>query len=188
MAMSVGIGFAQEDRAMPGIAGKECPRPFITHTKQIQPLPSFNPQDMPTWGTHANQGVGGTKVNTWSGVSFDWRKQIDQCCLVTNARLTVTFKALQVSSCGPPTPSTSANDQWSIVSGAAVTSGVNWVSGPHPAPGSFWCPGLPGVTTATAVVDVTNPSVLNSGHFSVFVEDDTEIVSASLVITECCTH
>ena len=174
IALSVSTGFAQEGRVA-------CPFPF---TKTLQGSGTFvNIQDMlPAWSGHPHQGIGGTAINTWSGYSFDFRKVLPgPCCQVTSAKLTVVFKALQGGACGS---STSANDGWGIVhaGGQGVTAGVA-----PPAGTIFPCPVTTG-QTVTKVVTVTNQQVLNSGFLSIFAQDDTEIVSASLVITGCCVN
>ncbi len=168
MALSVGSAFAQEGHAA-------CPYPF---TKTLQASGTFvNVPDMPTgWSSHPHQGIGGTAVNTWSGYTFDLRKQLPgQCCQLTSAKLTVTFKALQPGPCGPPPfAATSANDEWSI-------KGVQ-------AAAHIFCPAPGTGGPVTKQVTVTNQQVLNSGFLSLFAEDDTEIVSATLVLTGCCVN
>ena len=173
IALSVSTGFAQEGRVA-------CPFPF---TRTLQASGTFvNVPDMPAaWNSHPHQGIGGTAINTWSGYSFDFRKSLPgACCQVTSAQLTVTFKALQGGRCKS---STSANDAWQIMhAGSSVTAGVVPSTG-----GIYPCPVTTG-QTVTKVVTVTNQQVLNSGVLSIYAEDDTEIVSASLVITGCCVN
>lgn len=183
VALSVGTTFAQDK----GGVRHACPYPF---TKTLQASgASVNAADMPAgWNSHLHQGIGGTALNAWSGYSFDVKKQLpgQPCCQVTSATLTVTFKALQGGPCGS---STSANDAWSIMSnGHAVAAGV------APPAGAIYCPSSNPIatgytTTKTVTFDqaVLN-NILSGGFLSIYAEDDTEIVSASLVISGCCVN
>lgn len=53
--------------------------------------------------------------------------------------------------------------------------------------GPIWtaCPFAAGATV-TRTVTITNPAILNSGHVSLAIQDDTAITSASLKVFECC--
>lgn len=182
LALSVNTAYAQTTGTDPTHPGNTpCPHPF---TITLPPASGnfVNLPDMPaTWNSHAHQGIGGTAQNTFSGFSFDFRKLPGPCCQVTSARLTVTFKALQG---GPCKSATSANDLWAIThAGSGVATGIV----PAASGLIFPCPTATG-QTVTKVVTVTNPFVLSSGFLSIFTEDDTEIVSATLVITGCCVN
>lgn len=196
MACSVGTSFAQVSPGGAGlgtmspIAGPDgtvpCPHPF---TRTLTASGNFvHVPDMPAgWNGHAHQGIGGAAVNTWSGYSFDLGKPPlpDKCCEITSAKLTVTFKALQAGQIGPSS-ATSGNDLWNIVSGGnTVTAGVN----PLPTPYIFGTAGSVALgQQITKTVTVTNYAVLHSGYLSIFVEDDTDIVSATLVLSGCCVN
>jgi len=168
-AMGPGTGTAPAPGAVP------CPFPF-----SLPPLVAsgnfVNVPDMPNgWNTHAHQGIGGTAVNTWSAYSFTLPKRDPKvCCRITSAHLTVVFKALQGGATGS---STSGNDRWAIMSrGTSIAPSEPIFDGSAVTTGQ----------TVTKTVTITNAAALGSGFLSVFAEDDTEIVSATLVLSGCC--
>jgi len=94
-----------------------------------------------------------------------------QCCLMTSGKLVVTLKSLLG---GNPSQSNSGNDGIAIYSGpAAVVNQLIWSNGSNPGD----------TTTLTFTIPA---AVLATGHFSLYVQDDTAVVSAHLSMVACC--
>jgi len=159
---------AQEERH-PG-PPVPCPHPVsvVILAGTTPPTPDqmdLGPQLYPTSvGSQWNQ----TAVNKHFGHTFHFAKE---CCLMTSGTLTVKIKALQG---GPAKSATSANDAVNLVSNKTVVQQQQpWINGVS--------------TGATTVVTFNVPaSVLSRGLLSIFVQDDTAVLSAELKMTGCC--
>ena len=162
---------AQEFEPRPG-PPMSCPHP-ITGTIDAEKHPptpdpaDFGPKLAPlVSGSQWNQ----TAVNKAFGTTFHFRKPHD-CCVWTKGTLVVKLKALQGGPKGSPT---SANDGVSIISGGvSVTGQTPWPNG----------------TTTGATTTLTfniPPNILAKGEFSLYVEDDTAVLSAHLTLQGCC--
>lgn len=116
-----------------------------------------------------------TAVNKSFGHTFHFKNE--ECCLMTTGTLQVKVKCLQT---GNASSSTSGNDDIYLVKPPGVpVSGFSRRVWPQPA----GC-------VAGAVTTVTFPgipaSVLSTGRVSFFVEDDTAVISATLILNGCC--
>ncbi len=158
-----------------------CPAPFKTRVSASDY--SVLQSEMPEQWKPGN-GLNGTKRDTFYAHTFYWKTQggCCSCCQMTSATLNVTFRAL--SSGRSPSSSDAGNDGFYVVTtnGANVAAGVNGT-------GPVWSnhPFSAG-NTVTKTVVITNPDILNSGHLSILVQDDTAITSASLSIVGCCVN
>jgi hypothetical protein len=96
----------------------------------------------------------------------------NECCVITSGELIINLKALQTAL--PGVNGASGNDGVNVYSGTALVVGhVPWTSG----------------VTAGTVKTVTFPiaaTFLTGGLLSFYVQDDTAVTSATLIITRCC--
>jgi hypothetical protein len=167
----VSSAMAQELRTGPPVP---CPHPvsLVLHAPPPSP-PTRDPGDFSgTLGTATNGSVWNqTQVNKGFGYSFQLPKK--ECCIFTQGTLVVTVKALQGGPKGSPT---SANDAVEVVhNGASV-------------PGAAVQPFINGCTTGqTTTVTINVPAnILATGIVSLYVEDDTAVISAELRLQGCC--
>jgi len=157
---------AQEAR----VDGVACPHPYTTviHGNQHPPAPVLSdfPPNIGVTGSVWNQ----TAVNKHFGHTFQFPSPKD-CCLMSYGQLVITIKALQTGKFGT---STSGNDAINLFSGGVSFANQNaWPSG--------------ATAGQTRPVTFTIPAnILAKGEFSLYVEDDTAVVSADLTLRGCC--
>jgi len=183
-SLAAGSLAAQEDArsaaaAQEGVAVAQpapCPHPISLTINGTSTRPSVDPADVPASlvaslaGSQWNQ----TAVDRHFGHTFHFPAPTPgkECCLMTSGILTVKVKALQG---GPPKSATSANDGINLFSHGVVFAGQSpWYTS--------------GVTTGqTATLTFTiPPSVLATGEFTLYVQDDTAVLSAELKLQGCC--
>jgi hypothetical protein len=112
-----------------------------------------------------------TAPNKAFGHTFHFPATPGECCLMTKGTLTVTFKALQDASQGG---ANAGNDGATLYSGHTVV-----------AQQQIW----PGTASAGATTTLTFPlgaNALASGLLSLYVQDDTAVLKAELVVEGCC--
>jgi hypothetical protein len=163
-----GSGLAQVERIAPG-PQVPCPYPISQIIKGNATPPSADPSDLPPGTNVAGSAWNQTAVNQHFGHTF--RFPTKDCCAYTRGTLIVTVKALQG---GPRGSATSANDSVYVFSGPTrVGEQQPWLSG---------------VTTgATTTLTFNIPqNILNNGHLTLYVQDDTAVVSADLRLEGCC--
>ena len=137
-----------------------CPNPV--HYVITRPTAAGSQQPATILGTY-NQ----TSINQSFKDTFTFKPQQGQCCQYSAGKLHVTYKALQS---GPANSSTSANDDAGLM--------------PGPYPRIF--SGAVTAGTIKTVDYVVTPAMIASGSVTLYVEDDTAVVSATLEITGCC--
>jgi hypothetical protein len=164
-AITLGAGPAKAQapeaaRMLPG-ASVPCPNPV--RSVITRPTSPGSQQPATILGTY-NQ----TAVNQSFKDTFTFKPPQGQCCQFTSGRLLVTFKALQS---GPANSSTSANDDAGLM--------------PGPYPRIFTGAVTAGTIRANVPFTLT-AAQLASGSVTLYVEDDTAVVSATLEIIGCC--
>jgi len=164
-AISLGAGpaKAQAPEAARMIPGPAVPCPNPVHSIITRPTSPGGQQPATILGTY-NQ----TSINQSFKDTFTFKPPQGQCCQYTSGVLRVTYKALQG---GPPNSSTSANDDAGLM--------------PGPYPRIFTGAVAAGTIKANVPYTLT-PAMLASGSVTLYVEDDTAVVSATLEITGCC--
>jgi hypothetical protein len=101
-------------------------------------------------------------------------KITSKCCQWNSGTLTVTYKALQS---GPKGSSTSADDSRS----------VNYLGASVPGTGGYVYTTFPVTAGTTVTTSYTIPAdIVASGRVSFSLQDDSAVVSATLVVTGCC--
>lgn len=163
-----GSVLAQVDRIAPGPL-VPCPYPISQIIKGNAAPPASDPADLPPNTNVAGSAWNQTAINQHFAHTF--RFPTKDCCAYTKGTLIVTVKALQGGPKGSPT---SVNDSVNVYSaGTNVGQQQPWISG---------------VTTgATTTLTFNIPqNVLNSGHLTLYVQDDTAVVSADLRLEGCC--
>ena len=165
-AISLGAGPAKAQapeaaRMIPG-PGVPCPNPV--HYVITRPTAAGSQQAATILGTY-NQ----TSINQSFKDTFTFKPPQGQCCQFTSGTLKVTYKALQSGDANHV--STSWNDDAGLM------------PGPYP---RIWGPGpVPAGQVKTIPYNLT-PAMLASGSITLYVEDDTAVVSATLEIIGCC--
>lgn len=96
----------------------------------------------------------------------------NECCVITGGKLIINIKALQD---GFPKGVGAANDGVNVYTGNAVV-GQN---------SPWWLTGVTSGTTKTVTFPIP-AGALTSGLLSFYVQDDTAVLSAELVIERCC--
>ncbi len=114
--------------------------------------------------------------------TFEWKPKT-RCCQVTKAVLKVELKAIQRGA--SPKSADSGNDRIAIVSsgGVSIPPFNEPVYDPN---GTF---PIPAGTLATKIWSLQGSDLnkLNTAHtLSFFVQDDSSVLSATLVLTICC--
>jgi hypothetical protein len=163
-AITVGAGpaKAQAPEAARMLPGPSVPCPNPVHSVITRPTSPGSQQPATILGTY-NQ----TAVNQSFKDTFTFKPPQGQCCQFTSGTLRVTYKALQS---GPANSSTSANDDAGLM------------PGPYP---RIFSGAVTAGTIKTVVYPLT-PAHLASGSVTLYVEDDTAVVSATLEIVGCC--
>ena len=150
-----------------------CPHPYSQTFKApppATPAPVLSelPANMqsPVAGSQWNQ----TAINKHFAHTFRFPSE-RQCCLISKATLSVTIKALQG---GPKDSPSSANDMVYVFAGGTV------LQSQQP-----WKNGVATGTTTTLTFNFTQQQ-LAGGMLTIYVQDDTAVVSASLNVSGCC--
>ncbi len=167
--LSAGLVMGQEVQR-PGPPAP-CPHPVTITINAGSAAPAPDLTQFPAGSNVAGSVWNQTAINKHFGHTFHFPAPGRECCIMTSATLRVTIKALQGGRKGSPT---SANDSISILSGGvSVLQQSPWLNGV--------------ATGATTTLSFNIPaSVLATGQFSLYAEDDTAVVSATLVLTGCC--
>lgn len=151
-----------------------CPYPYnqtFTSGPQATPIAAQFPAGLQA--AIAGSVWNHTAINRQFGHTFSFPSQ-RECCLITSGKLEVTIKALQG---GGANSSTSANDAVHvIVNGASATYQQPWLT--------------TGVATGDTqpVYFTLTAAQLASGNISIYVQDDSAVVSARLTVSGCCTR
>ncbi|HXH41879.1 MAG TPA: hypothetical protein VNN08_24865 [Thermoanaerobaculia bacterium] len=118
-----------------------------------------------------------TAVNKSFGHTFHFpATTVNECCLMTKGTLQVKVKCLQT---GGANSSTSGNDDIELVQHGAPVSGFSKRVWPQPA-------GCVAGAVTTVTFNNIPVAVLSTGRVSFFVEDDTAVISATLILNGCC--
>jgi hypothetical protein len=148
-----------------------CPHPYSTTIKGNSHPPAPDLADFPP-----NFGVTGsvwnqTAVDKHFGHTFHFPAPPKECCLMTYGQLVITIKALQG---GAFNTASSGNDGINLFSaGVQFANQAAWPSG--------------ATTGQTRTVTFNIPAnILAKGEFSLYVQDDTAVVSADLTLRGCC--
>jgi hypothetical protein len=157
-------------RALPVRPNVPCPHPTtrtLTITTPAQVLSEF-PASI--HAAISNSQLNSPRTDTAFGHTF--RFPVEGCCIWTRGELRVTIKALQG---GPANSSTSANDAVNVYAGTQnIAFQQPWKN--------------TGVATG-AVTTVTfqfNATQLAGGMLSIYVQDDSSVQSAELILEGCC--
>lgn len=172
--MTAGLATAQE----PGIAAAPmadsrmlCPFPFVQHIPGGSGASTILATEFPA---SIRPAIAGSMWNQthWDrafGHTFRFEPKRGDCCALTGAILTIKIKAL-VGGAGP----TSANDAINVYVGGVVKAArTPWTAGVHTGD-------LQTVTIPLTAAD------LSTGLVSIYVEDDTAVLSADLELDWCC--
>jgi hypothetical protein len=114
-----------------------------------------------------------TAINKAFGHTFRFPSMPRECCLMSKGTLTVTVKALQDAS---PNSSNAGNDSVNVYSGG----GARAQQSPWAGTGT-----IPAGTVKTLTFPLT-ANDLGTGFLSIYVQDDTAVVKADLVVEGCC--
>jgi len=110
--------------------------------------------------------------------TFHWTNSGKECCrCIDGATLTVKLKALQTGGVGSPS---SGNDYIVVVSSLAPNNHVVESR-------SAWPNGATAGQIETLTFQIPCKYLAN-GHLSFYVEDDTAVLSATLLLTRCCLN
>jgi hypothetical protein len=167
--LSASAAMAQESRRVgPPVP---CPHPITITINGGSTPPTPDPADFGAGANVIGSVWNQTATDKHFGHTFHFPAPGRECCIMTSGTLRVTVKALQGGPKGSPT---SANDSINVMS-----SGVNF---------GQQQPWLNGVATgATTTLTFTiPPNILAKGQFSLYVQDDTAVVSAQLILSGCC--
>lgn len=164
---------AQEEERKPG-PPMPCPHPVIVTIKAETHPPTPDPAD---FGPKLAPLVAGSQWNQTAidkafGTTFHFPGEA-KCCAWTKGTLVVTVKALQS---GKPGSSTSANDDIDIISGGSPVPGLGR---------RIWPSGATAGSSTTIPINIP-ANILDKGEFSLYVEDDTAVLSAHLTLEGCC--
>lgn len=161
---------AQERAAISPQPVVACPHPISVTLKGPNP-PAPDPGDFgklypAVKGSEWNQ----TAIDKAFGTTFHLPRR-GECCVWTSATVTLTIKALQG---GAFNSASSGNDGINILSqGTSVAGTPAWPNGCH--------------TGDTRTVSISVPaSALAQGQFSLYVQDDTAVVDATVQLQGCC--
>ncbi len=181
--LASGSSVAQQEERHEGHA-QPCPHPTKLVLHAANPVtydPSdFIPSQIALLTSSQPLTINQTQINKAFAYTFKLPGSPKECCLWKEGSLTVTIKALQA---GPPGSATSANDSVSVVSSASTASNklaVGWSPSPFAAGAT-----LGEIKTHTFVIPAY---VLDTGHVSFIMQDDSALVSAVLTVEGCCLH
>jgi hypothetical protein len=163
-AVSLGAGAAkaqapETERMVPPGLAVPCPNPVHYVITRPTAAGSQQPASLGTYNQLA--------INQSFKDVFSFKPPHGQCCQFSRGTLKVTYKALQ--SGDDKHVATSWDDQGGL--------------GPHPL---IWGPGPVTAGQIKTVPYTLTPAMLASGSVTLFVQDDTAVVSATLEITGCC--
>jgi len=167
--------FAQEARIDPEY--NRCPRPFSTVIVGENSPPAPNAAAFSAIGINPTTVSGSqwnqTQVNKAFGTTFHFPAPGKDCCLMTYGVLIVKLKALQGGGTGS---SSSWNDDIVVFSGTHKDGNQR-----------IWSQTAPVHTgDMTQLQFPLSAQTLQSGVVSLYVEDDTAVVSAHLELRGCC--
>ncbi len=153
-----------------------CPNPFSVSLNAPNP-PNRNAADFAgipgPWAT----GLNDPRANVHFGDTFDLSRYVSNpriCCALTSATLTMTLK------CHGDIPQ---NDSWNIIRNGHGVPGVGGYIWPQ-TPG-WSCNGQ--TTTVTWTASAADLARMNADErLSIYVQDDTSVLSASLKVSGCC--
>lgn len=173
IALAATLAAQQEERRP--FPGHPCPHPITITIKGETQAPTPDPG---AFGSTLYPLVSGslwnqTAVNKAFGTTFHFPAPPKECCLMTKGTLVLTLKALQGGGINSPT---SWNDNLVVFNGSNKFYNVRvWPQASSVATGA----------TETLTINIP-PSVLATGFFSLYVEDDTAVVRAHLTLEGCC--
>lgn len=166
-----GLAIAQEElRPGPPVP---CPHPVTQVITNPPGGPTPDPVDFGAIGV-AGSMWNQTAVDKHFGHTFHFPAPGRECCLMTKGTLEVTIKCLQG---GPAGSASSGNDYVELVQGGASVAGYS---------PKAWPTGCSTGAVRTLVINNLPASILNTGRVSVYVEDDTAVLSAKLTLQGCC--
>ena len=166
---------------LPPIIKPDCPSPIVPFTLTAPQLMSFDATDFSQAQLNAPHmtGLGDPSSDEYFLHTFVWKRE-KRCCQITKARLTVNMKAN--STCQSHTGHDAGND--SIVIMYNTLTVPNYVDYIYSGSGS-----CNAGQTATYTRDLNATALANinqSGRLSFAVQDDTQVVSATLQLWGCC--
>lgn len=168
-----GLGLAQQIERRGGNTLPCNPKKIVL--KGSNPA-TFDAADLPPGAHVTNPQFNQTQINTAFAYTFKVPNLRKDCCRCQEgSSITVTFKALQG---GPANSSSSSNDDIIISSGP-------WSSKILIANQRIW----PGATTTGQTKSLTFPvpcAAIERGEVTIYVEDDTAVLSAELTVESCC--
>lgn len=161
---------AQEAAAIARQPVVACPHPISTTLKGANP-PAPDPGDFGSlYNAVKNSQWNQTAVDKAFGTTFHLPRQ-NECCVWTSALVTVGIKCLQG---GPFNSASAGNDGINIISHGTSVAGV-----------TPWPNGCQTGDTKMVTINVP-PSALAQGVFSLYVQDDTAVTSATVQAQGCC--
>ena len=153
-----------------------CPAPFMVTLNAN--TPNALASDVPR-GVNYQTSLNYTQPDKAYIHTFVWRHE-QKCCQVTGAMLTVKMKALLPGQAA--NSSDAGNDDIAIVHAGQVVQPFNEriYNGPRPFPAGQ-------MATKNWTLNPAALGILNStGTLTLYVEDDTSVISAELKLTGCC--
>jgi len=175
-AVSLGAQTAPREGApMPILGPVLCPHPIgpTVINADIHQPPAPDPADFGTLQPKVTGSVWNqTAIDKAFGHSFHFiSPHGTECCIMTSGVLKVTLKALQT---GTFNSASSGNDGLNIISNGQSVAGA-----------PPWPNGATAGQTTTITINVP-ASALAQGHFGLYVQDDTAVLSAELTLRGCC--
>lgn len=181
-ALSAASARSQELKALANyglpIVKGDCPNPIALTLTAKNPT-SFDPADFPAGGAPHMSGLGDPSHDKNFWYTFQW-KRAERCCQITRAMLTVVLKANLPGQ--SKTSPDAGNDTIAIVYNKASVAPYSENVYSH------W-PFSVGqtVTKQWVSLNATELSNINaSGRLSFAVQDDSQVVSATLQLWGCC--
>jgi len=160
----------------------DCPQPLTNLTLTAPNLMSFDPADFMPGQVSAPHmtGLGDPSVNeNYLNTFVIWKKD-KKCCQITKAKLIVNMKAN--SSCQSHTGFDAGNDAINIMHAGLTVSNYSGYLYPGTGPCNVGQTATYTQTLNAAALDAIN----QSGELSFAVQDDTQVVSATLQVWGCC--
>lgn len=169
--LSAGMALGQE----PG-RPMLCPKPSYETIDMTTPTP-VNAEFRPDMLAIARAGVNDTAPNKFFLHTFQWKPP--QCCQILSATMTITLRANQPSASAAG--SDSGNDSMGVMSNQVAFPGLN---------GPVYTTFPVAMNQPTTRTYVMTPAALASmnanNRISLYVQDDTRVLSAKLQISRCC--
>jgi hypothetical protein len=186
LALSAALVKPQQRNAPPKdelpIVRGDCPEPITKLTLTAPNLLSFDPADFMPGQVSAPHmtGLGDLSVDkNYLNTFVIWKKD-KRCCQITKAKLIVNMKAN--ATCQSHTGHDAGNDLINIMhAGLTVPNYSDYIY-----PGTGSC-NVGQTATYTQNLNAAALAAINkSGELSFAVEDDTQVVSATLQVWGCC--